>query len=919
MPRFVLGAACALLVTIAVPGIASADILDTRVAATGTTERACHESVAAKGAEGVVQRTVAATANGLVRARLTGQGRGDWDVGVLDADTGRSVAGGTSFGMTELAEGVARKGQRLVVQACRVSGPTRSVDLRVSSIPLAPPTGERIQLVEVALPNEVAREALNTLDLDLTEHARPGIQDVVLYGADDAAKLRKAGLSYQVITPDMVAADRAALRARQAAGPTEVPSGRTEYRHLADYGSDMKKLVQENPNLVKPITLPLPSLEGRAVEGIEISNNVNLPDGKPVFLQLGVHHAREWPSGEMPLEWAFELVQAFKANDDRTKKLLDQTRVIVVPIVNPDGFNLSRESPVDSQQPVVDAGFSYKRKNCRVKDFAVPMPGECGQDENRELGTDPNRNYGSFWGGGGASTDVISEAYRGGGPFSEPETQNIKDLISKRQVVTMITNHTYSDLVLRPPGLRMEGDPPDEPVYKNLGDTMAAENGYTSQHGFDLYDTTGTTEDWSYYATGGLGFTFEIGRARQENTLAGVGFHPAYPVGVVVEYYGKEPGGGGNREAYYKALESTANVERHSIISGSAVPGATLRLKKTFTSYTSAVLSSGGIGPPQSFQDTLDATTTVPASGAFEIHANPSVRPYGLKARTFKSTAPQASRKADLEPSRPTVPGEDDDIPIEIAEGDAKAGIKVFLEIPDNSDYDISLLDPEGEEVASGTSGFLGEDELLLAQDLRTGTYTLRVNNFAGSEPWTGYYELYAPGPTVDVPASSEPWTLTCERTDGTVLGTRQVTVARGQRTDVGSVCSGGSGAGPGTTTGTLGVSFAVDRRRLGRALGRGLRARIRCTLACTASARVVVAAADARRLRLSRSRRAVTIGRGSAGRSAFTGRRTFSLRFTRSAIRRLRRARRLRFTVRATATAQGRSLTRSVRVTLNR
>ena len=47
---------------------------------------------------------------------------------------------------------------------------------------------------------------------------------------------------------------------------------------------------------------------------------------------------------------------------------------------------------------------------------------------------------------------------------------------------------------------------------------MAAENGYTSQKGFELYDTTGTTEDWSYFATGGLGFTFEIGKAARGPT-----------------------------------------------------------------------------------------------------------------------------------------------------------------------------------------------------------------------------------------------------------------------------------------------------------------------------------------------------------------------------------------------------------------
>ena len=51
----------------------------------------------------------------------------------------------------------------------------------------------------------------------------------------------------------------------------------------------------------------------------------------------------------------------------------------------------------------------------------------------------------------------------------------------------------------------------DDAVYTALGDAMAHQNGYTSQRGYQLYDTSGTTEDWSYNATGGLGYTFEIG------------------------------------------------------------------------------------------------------------------------------------------------------------------------------------------------------------------------------------------------------------------------------------------------------------------------------------------------------------------------------------------------------------------------
>ena len=109
-----------------------------------------------------------------------------------------------------------------------------------------------------------------------------------------------------------------------------------------------------------------------------------------------------------------------------------------------------------------------------------PEQGDCTQPTApqtglAQFGTDPNRNYGGFWGGPGASAGRpapvgdYAQDYRGDGPFSEPETQNIRDLVSTRQVTTLITNHTFSNLVLRPPGIRSQGPPVDEAIYKALG------------------------------------------------------------------------------------------------------------------------------------------------------------------------------------------------------------------------------------------------------------------------------------------------------------------------------------------------------------------------------------------------------------------------------------------------------------------
>ena len=52
---------------------------------------------------------------------------------------------------------------------------------------------------------------------------------------------------------------------------------------------------------MRRLTLDVPTVEGRRIRGVEITLDVEARDGKPVFLQLGLHHAREWPSGELPL------------------------------------------------------------------------------------------------------------------------------------------------------------------------------------------------------------------------------------------------------------------------------------------------------------------------------------------------------------------------------------------------------------------------------------------------------------------------------------------------------------------------------------------------------------------------------------------------------------------------------------------
>jgi hypothetical protein len=817
-----MGTALAATAFLALAPAARADsLLFTSVSVGEAVDRDCTNH-ALGGAAGVDSLSITAPHLGVVQARLDGA-QGDWDLAVIDAQSGATVAGSAYRGATEVAEGFVAEGQELVVQACRRSGGGGSADLSVDSTEIHPGPAEPSSLVNVDTPARADKSELQMLGLDLTEHAGDDFVQVVAHGQKDFDTLREAGFSYTVQVEDLA---RQSARQREAEAEyarsvrqSRLPSGRDTYRRLFDYSEEMKALADANPDLVKPFTLPFTTYEGRPVEGIEITTNPNALDGKPVFLNMGVHHAREWPSGEHAMEWAYELINGYRAGDPRVVSLVESTRAIIVPIVNPDGFNMSRESGElnghgggqggDDIMNFATSPNEYRRKNCRFLDDSEG--GSCVQPSVglAEPGVDPNRNYGGFWGGPGASTTPVDQDYRGPGPFSEPETRNIRHLISTHQVTALITNHTFSGLVLRPPGLGGAPNPIDEPIYKALGDAMAAQNGYVSQHGFELYDTTGTTEDWSYFATGGLGFTFEIGCNGEPPDNCIGNFHPPFPE-MAAEYDGTSPlaqavGGAGNREAYFLAQEAAADPSKHAVIEGNAPGTALLRLQKTFMTPTSPVLDAqGNEGEKQFLEDHLETKLDVPDSGPVEWHVNPSTRPLvaqdvGRPAngdpspeQTFSGApGPSAAPCADFETTDETCWN---DHPFTVPPqggGVDNAKVTVALEwSTPASDWDMKVFrDSNGDSSSVGETDEVGqsaqgttnaESSTIAEPALQPGDYVVRVINFAAIEPYDGSVTFDGPEPFE--PAQTESWSLTCELPEGNVLGGQEVLIARGER-----------------------------------------------------------------------------------------------------------------------------------------
>jgi hypothetical protein len=742
---------------------------------------------------------VTAPADGLVRARLSARG-GDWDLAVFDARSGRAVAASAGFGSTELAEGFVSKGQRLVVQGCRFRGSASAARVSTRFVRLGKSRPARkgvtarasaastpAQVVDVLVASSADRSRLQGLGLDLTEHGDRDSVQVILWNDADAATLAANKFRYRVRIADLTARNaknaQADARYAEATAASALPSGRDAYRRLADYDLELKQLAMQYPGLVKPITLNHPSWEGRQVNGIEITQNAAAADGKPIFLMMGVHHAREWPSSEHTIEFAYDLLRNY-GKQARTTNLVNSTRTIIVPIVNPDGFNVSREARSVSNPNLSFAAQDYemKRKNCRG---AV---NKCNQ-VSRLQGVDPNRNYGGLWGGPGASPSAGSDIYRGPAPFSEPEIQNVKELVGSRQVVTLITNHTFSNLILRSPGTVAQRFPLDEDVQKALGARMAAHNGYANTPGFGLYDTTGGTEDWTFWTAGALSYTFEIG---------GTDFHPPYETGVVGEYLGK------NREAYYEALKSTADPALHSLITGTAPAGSTLRVSKSFTTKTSEVCRDEFCvftGPALEFPDSLESTMTT--SGAkFAFHVNPSTRPEiagrsgrnaeGAPQADFALANPAGFPAENVQYPEPAT-GAQERIPFTVlprGNGVDNGSVTVHIEWADaGNDWDVYVLDSTGTIVTqSAAYGDANEDAQLF--DPPAGQYTAVVINYdqvtRQPDDWTGSVRFQSPEPAWYGPKES--WTLTCTPPSGPAKS-RQVTVDRGAAVAVGAAC----------------------------------------------------------------------------------------------------------------------------------
>ncbi|MBI1225332.1 MAG: hypothetical protein GC192_08860 [Bacteroidetes bacterium] len=362
-------------------------------------------------------------------------------------------------------------------------------------------SAQQFSRVKIKFDENQTLEKLAGLGLEV-DHGKlqPGKYLIGEFSSTEIDQMRSAGFSTEVLIPDLVAhrqflEQQIASTEERVLPPCE-PQQPTNYQTPANYHAgtmggyfkyqEMLDMVDQMaalyPNLVKartPITNAYTTIEGRPIYWLKISDNPNVDEDEPEVLYDAVHHAREPNSMSQLIFYMWYLLENYDT-DPEIKYLVDNTEMYFVPCVNPDGYIYNETTNPN--------GSGFWRKNRR-------------DNGNGTFGIDLNRNYGYKWGfdNSGSSPNPNSETYRGTEPFSEPETQMMRDFCLAHHFQIALNYHTYGNLLIYPWGW-VDGASPDHATFSTFGPYLTRENDFLTGFGSQTvgYTTNGDSDDWMY-------------------------------------------------------------------------------------------------------------------------------------------------------------------------------------------------------------------------------------------------------------------------------------------------------------------------------------------------------------------------------------------------------------------------------------
>ncbi len=331
--------------------------------------------------------------------------------------------------------------------------------------------------------------------------------------------LQRTAFHYEVVVPDVAAHIKEVNDRYFAASPTArvameqqgglveniipTPSAFQVYPTLggfysfAQMNTAMNNLVAAYSSIAQKISLGL-STEGRNIWCIKISDNVAVDEAnEPEVMFMGLQHAREAIGGSSMIFLMQYLCENY-ATDSRVQALVNNREIYIIPCMNPDGWEYNRVN-----DPNGGGGWRKNRRN----------------NGDGTFGVDLNRNWSFDWGNcSGASSScgsssTNSDVYWGPSPFSEPETQAVRNFVITHHLVSMIDQHSFGPYYSLPfgrPSLHPGIDSltlMDQDYYEHVPALMGKYNGMRAGNSIQSvgYEVAGGVKDWMLKAEIGVG------------------------------------------------------------------------------------------------------------------------------------------------------------------------------------------------------------------------------------------------------------------------------------------------------------------------------------------------------------------------------------------------------------------------------
>jgi murein tripeptide amidase MpaA len=242
----------------------------------------------------------------------------------------------------------------------------------------------------------------------------------------------------------------------------------------AEVNAFLDEQIKAHPLVTRSIVIGQ-TYEGRPIRGILIGSN---PDS-PIFYFQCTIHAREW----ITTTTCCWMIDQLLNEDPEREWLLEHANWMIVPILNVDGYEFTREQRM-------------WRKSRQ------PAPGSTC------LGIDLNRNYDAHWGGPGASPNPCSDTYYGTAPASSPEISAEQKFLADlgQNLVSFVDIHTTGAMFMSPFGWTTDYPPATDYTVMDYYMKIAVEgiksvNDISYDYGSVanvIYTVSGGSNDWAY-------------------------------------------------------------------------------------------------------------------------------------------------------------------------------------------------------------------------------------------------------------------------------------------------------------------------------------------------------------------------------------------------------------------------------------